>query len=319
MSVVRLTIGVDNAVDTAILYDSIQVWRANESDDSLVYQDITSESSIPAFVDGTSAGPWNLSGQTLVFILDSGESKSISFTGANPLSLAAVLDRINGTFPGIASEVAPNTGRLRLSSPTPGTSSSILISSSLAATSLGLSTERVNGKGARPLLAQTTETYSFVDLDGAEFYWYKTRFFNKTTGSFSEFSEPRRGEVLEVLPDASLLRCFVYLADGMGAPIVGRRVILVPMGQLLVTNLEAEVYGILQSVDRLTMITNESGYAEANLVRGQKFKMFIEGATLQREIVIPTTGTSLNLLQAATTADDPFTIVTAPRMLVRMS
>lgn len=319
MSVVRLTIGVDDPIDTATLYDSIQVWRADESDDPLVYQDITNESSIPAFVDGTSIGPWNLSGQTLVFVLDNGETKSVSFTGANPFSLAAVLYHINRLFPGIASEAPHNTGCLRLSSLTPGTSSSLLVSSSFAATSLGLPTGRVNGKGARPLLSQTTETYSFVDLDGAEFYWYKTRFFNKTTGSFSEFSEPRRGEVLEVLPDDSLLRCFVYLADGMGAPIVGRRVILVPMGQLLVTNLETETYGILQSVDRLTMITNESGYAEANLVRGQRFKMFIEGATLQREIVIPATGTSLNLLQAATTADDPFTIVTAPRMLVRMS
>lgn len=319
MSIVRLDIHVDTPIDTAVLYDSIQVWRSPDQDgDPEPYVEITAQEEERAFVDGEEEGPWDLNGLILTVTVDGGPSKIITLSGANPIDLATVLDTINDVAPGLASESGEDTGLIRLTSPTYGTRSSIVVTPSTAATRLGLSTDKVNGKSAYPLLSQTTESYSFVDYDGVDSYWYKTRFYNTRTGAVSEFSSPRRGAVPDVIPDSSLVLCYVYLADGTGAPIVDRRILLVPTGQVQITNDNDQVYGILPGVDRITLTTDDSGYAETNLVRGQRFKMFIEGTTFHREVTIPAVVTELNLLTAAASADDPFTIVESPPMPIRV-
>lgn len=318
MSVVRLDIHVDHPIDTAVLYTSIQVWRSpDQLGAPTPYVEIAAESQTKASLDGNEEGPWDLNGLSLVITVDSGPATVVQFSGSS-LVLADVLAAINDEFPGLASESGEDTGLLRLTSPTYGTPSSIQVTASTAATRLGLAVEKVNGKGAYPLLAQTTEEYEFVDFDGDEAYWYKTRFYNTRTGAVSEFSSPRRGAVPDVIPDSSLVLCYVYLADGTGAPIVDRRIILVPTGQVQITNDNDQVYGILPGVDRIILTTDDSGYAETNLVRGQRFKMFIEGTTFHREVTIPAVVTELNLLTAAASADDPFTIVESPPMPIRV-
>jgi hypothetical protein len=320
MSIVRLKIHVDTPIDTAVLYDTIQVWRSPDQDGiPEPFVELGAQEDERAFLDGTEEGPWNLNGLLLTVTVDGGPSKVISFSGTNPIDLATVLDQIEEIAPGLASESEEDAGTVRLMSPIYGTRSSIVITPSTAATRLGLSTSKVNGKTGYPLLAQTTEEYEFVDYDGAEDSWYKTRFYNTQTGAVSSFSTPRRGAIPDVVPASSLLRCFIYLADGTGEPIVGRRIILVPTGQVQVTNDDDQVYGVLSSVDRIILTTDDAGFAEKNLIRGQTFKVFIEGTPFQREVTIPSTGTELNLLTAASTADDPFTIVESPPMPIRMT
>jgi hypothetical protein len=320
MSVVRMDIHVDNPVDTAVVYDLIQVWRSPDEDgDPTPFVQITAPAATQAVLNGNEEGPWNLNGLTLTVTVDGGPSIGIGFSGTNPLALSQVLEIINEEIPGFATENGENTNLLRLTSPTYGTRSSIAVTASMAATLLGLSVSRANGKAASPLLAQTTEEYTFVDYDGDAAFWYRTRYYNSATGSASAFSPSRRGSVPDVLPASSLLLCHIYLADGAGLPIANRRVVLVPTRQVQITNDSDQVYGILSSVDRIVMTTNDSGYAEQNLVRGQTFKVFIEGTPFQREVTIPATGSSLNLLTAASTADDPFTIVDSPPMPIRVS
>lgn len=318
MSVVRLDIHVDQPIDTAVLYTSIQVWRSPDRlGVSSPYVEIAAESQTNAFLDGGEVGPWDLNGLSITITVDAGPATVVQFAGS-ALVLSDVINTINEAFPGLASESGEDTGLLRLTSPTYGTPSSIQVTASTAATRLGLTISKVNGKGAYPLLAQTTEEYEFVDFDGDDAYWYKTRFYNTKTGAVSEFSAPQRGAVPDVVPESSLVLCFVYLADGTGSPIVGRRVILIPTGQVQITNDVDQVYGILSSVDRITLITDDAGYAETNLVRGQTFKMFIEGTTFHREVAILAVGAELNLLTAAAAADDPFTIVETPPLLIRV-
>lgn len=316
MTIIDFTINVDNAGNISSLYDRIQVWRS--PDNIASYVDITADESTAASLDGSVASPWAISGQELEVILDGADPVSVTFTGTNPLTLAQVLDQINAVFPDLASEVPTDTGRVRLTSATTGTQS-ILELSGAAATTLGLSAVRKNGKAARPLLAASTQLYEFRDYDGADLYYYKTRYYNSETGAVSVFSEPHQGNPSTDFPSSAFLLCFLYLADGTGKAIVGRRIIFVPTGQLQVTDNNDNVYGILTTVDRIEVATNDVGYAEVSLAKGQTFKVFIEGSTLQRQFTVPSTGTSLNILTALTTADDPFTIVTSPPMPIRMS
>lgn len=316
MAIIDFTIHVDNAENISALYDRIQVWRS--PDNIVAYADITANDATAATLDGSVAGPWNITGQTLNVILDGADSVAIVFTGSNPISMDDVLDQINEVFEDFAVEVPTDTAKIRLTSPVVGTQSIIELSGT-AATTLGLSTTRKNGKAGRPLLAATTEDYEFQDFDGADEYYYKTRYFNSETGAASGFSEPHQGNPTTDFPSSAFLKCFLYLADGVGNPIVNRRIAFVSMDQLQVLDNNDNIYGILTTVDRIEIYTNEIGYAETNLVKGQTFKVFIEGSTLQREFVVPSAGSELNIMSALVTADDPFTIVTSPPMLIRVS
>jgi len=316
MTIIDFTINVDNAENISALYDRIQVWRS--PDNLIAYADITADDSTAASLDGSVMGPWAISGQELEVILDGADSSSVTFTGTNPLTLSQVLDQINAVFPDLASEVPTDTGKIRLTSANTGTQS-ILELAGAAATTLGLSTVRKNGKAARPLLAATTQLYEFRDYDGDDLYYYKTRYYNSETGAVSGFSSPHQGNPSTDFPTSAFLLCFLYLADGTGKALVGRRIIFVPTGQVQVTDNANNVYGILTTVDRIEVSTNDVGYAEVSLAKGQTFKVFIEGSTLQRQFTVPSAGSSLNILTALTTADDPFTIVTAPPMPIRMS
>lgn len=318
MSIVTLDFKVESYETIAVLYDVIQIWRSpNEGGSPIPYAEIAALEESRAYVDGSVEGPWALNGTTLIVALNGGPPVSVPFSGSVDLALSRVLEILESALPGIASEVPTNTNRIRISSSKYGTASSVTLSGT-AATVLGLSTSKTNGKGAYPFLSQTTEVYSFVDYDGSNNFFYKARFYNTVTGAASNYSIVKQGAVEDPLPN-SLLTGFVYLADGAGNPIVGRRIILVPTKQILITNPNNHVFGVLSSVDRITMTTDEGGYAESSLVKGQTFKMFIEGTTFHREITIPNSGTELNLLVAASVANDPLTIVETPPMLIRVN
>lgn len=323
MSIIRLGIHIEDPSSVAVVFDSIQVWRSIDGVNG-TYVQMTADEEERPYVDGTTNGPWALNGRTLQVTFDNSETvTSFQFTGTDPIDLATVIATINDVLADVASEVldedGDGTGRLKISSPTGGTSASVDISSNSTASLLGLDGTKVNGKAGRPLIGVTTEEYSFFDYDGAEEYWYKTRYYNSRTGAASEYSDPMRGLPEEVLPSSAFRECFVYLADATGAPLVGRRVILVPTGQALVENENDETYAILTSVDRITLTTNDAGFASTELVIGQRFKIFVEGTTFHREVTIPMGNTGLNLMTAAAAADDPFTIVTTPPTLIRMT
>ncbi len=320
MSVIQLFLHVEEPAVISTLYNTIQVWRAPTQEGSPdPFVEITAPYATPAFLDNTTLGPWDLDGLTLGIALDGGASRNITFSSASPMALAEVITSINNIIPGLCTEAGVNTGLIRLTSAVSGTNSSIQVQPSIATTRLGFSTIKTNGKNARILISSTAEEYEFVDYDGLDSFWYRTRFYHNITGALSDFSDAQRGTAPAVIPSSSLLHCFVYLADGAGNPIVNRRIMLVPMGQVQITNDDNQTYSILSSVDRITMITNEVGYAEESLVRGQRFKIFIEGTPFEKEVIIPNTGTELNLLTAPAVVNDPFSIVTTPPLIIRAS
>lgn len=317
MAIIDFTISVDNPVDTFALFDKIQVWRSPDQNGSPTpYIEITADAPTSAIVDGTVSGPWTMSGQTLTVLRDGADSQNVLFTGSNPLQLTSVLSQINALFPGIASEVPTDTNKVRLSSLITGTQSILLIGGT-ASTTLGLSNNRTNGRGARLLLNSTTQEYEFRDFDGDTTYWYKTRFYNSVTGAVSTFSDPHQGGTNVSFPSGATVVGSFALADMTGQPIPARRFIFVPVSAQVVADSTSRNYAILPSVNRIEVLTDQDGRGTVTLMVGQTVKVFIEGTVFQREFVVPSS--NFDVMTVATTQPDPLNIVQSPPIPIRMS
>lgn len=314
MAVISLDIHIDDLPTVLALFDVIEVWRSPE--ELGAYSEITAPELTPAMLVGTVQGPWNLNGLELDIVLNSADPVPVHFVGTNPLTIHDVITQINTLIPALASESGVGTNKLALTSPTTGTGSALTVSGA-AAVVLGLSTSKVNGKGARIPVTFPTVDYWFRDFDGLSTDWYKTRYYSTATQSVSSFSDPRQGSPQIVLPDASLSLATVALADGAGRPLINRRIIFIPMSVQVVAS-GSKNYGVLPGPNRIIVCTDNSGYAEIKLVRGQTFRVFFEGLAHEREFIVPDEDT-FDVLAAISTAPDPFTIVSAPSLPIRVS
>ena len=314
MAIISFDIAVDDIQAALAFYDVIQVWRSPNEAGPDPYVEITSSSPEPAILE-SGLGPWNLNTQSLGVSLSGADLVSIAFSGTDPIDLKSVIDKINTIIPGLASEAGADSGKLRLTSPITGTGASIVVTGS-AATTLALSTSKVNGKGARIGLSQTNTTYQIRDFDGSLDFWYKTRFYSTKTKATSAFSTPRQGAPTAATGSSLLTKAKVRLADGTGRPVIGRRIIFVPVGVKVVDVGSGILYGSMPGTDRLIAITTDTGYAEMLLLRGATYRVFFEGTTYQREFVAPNS-TEFELLSLLSTVPDVFSIVQAPPMPIR--
>lgn len=310
MPLISIDIHVDRLTDVLAVFDQIEVHRSIAGSGG-PFVDITDAAGpTAASIDGVTAGSFALNGLVLDLTVD-GVALPVTFSGIDPFDLATVIAQIEAVAPGVASEVPTDTDLLRLTSTTTGTGSSIVIASNPAATALGLPTTQVNGLAARvPLVVGVTD-YQFLDLDGADAYFYQTRYSSTTSSTVSTFSDPRQGSVGVVAPLAELIKAELYLLDGAGKPVVGRcvRFILQTINAVATT-----AYQAIPGVDANVFVTTiETGYASIDLLKGAQYKMIIEGTSFIREFVVPDTG-PFDVLALAGTAPDPFDIVkAAPR------
>lgn len=311
MAVITIDIHVDDLDSVLALFNKIQVWRS--ATEFGTYTEITAQTDQPAIIDGTVTGPWTLVGQTLTIVLNSADPISVVFAGSDPLNIAMVIQQINTLIPGLATEKPTDTNKLRLTSPVLGTGSAITLSGA-AATTLGLTTTKVNGRQARLSLVTPTTEYVFKDFDGDQTFWYKTRYYSTATQSVSSFSDPRQGNPQVVLPGSAMVKGSFHLVDVSGRPVVGRRLIFVPLTPMLVP---ATVYGILPGFDRIIVTTDEAGDGIINLVIGMRVKVFFEGSSFNREFTVP--DVDFDVLTVATAQPDALDIVVAPPMPIRMS
>ena len=167
-----IDIELDDIVKALALYDVIQVWRS--PDNIAAYVEITDYDDLPAIIDGSVQGTWNLNGTGLTIIKNSNDPVSMTFTGTNPFDLQTVINKINLTWPLLASQVPSNTNRLRLTSDMLGLISNLTISGS-AASVLGLSTTKTIGKAHRIPLTNPTKKYIyqklFFELGKCNYFW----------------------------------------------------------------------------------------------------------------------------------------------------
>lgn len=317
MSVVRLTTTLADLYATLALYDRIEYWRSTTGK-SGAYTEITSQNGGPAIIIGTANAPFTLDTLQLNISLNGADPVEIVFGAHDPVNIVDLIAVINAQFPtAIALPNAADTRKLQLTNPTSGTQSSIQLSGSAVA-ALGLAAV-ATGTAPRTLMGNKDSTYGFADFAGDPTYWYKSRFYSSLTGAVSAFSPPQQGGPTQVLANGSLVLATVDLATITGAPLVGRRVIIVPVALQQIANNSID-YGLLPSSDRIELTTDESGHAETELVIGSTIRVFFEGSGFSRECVVPAAvspAVSVDLIAILSTKPDPFSIVQSPPMPIR--
>lgn len=305
-----LSIHVDNLSSVLELFDRIQIWRSTTGPTGS-YSEITSALSQPAQLTGTVVGPWALNGKTLTLVINNADPVNIVFSGTDPIDLQTVINQINKSgFGVIASQLVASSGVLTIASALPGTGSA-LVASGNAATALGLSTSKVNGTAARPILTDPTTDYAFRDLDALTTYYYEYRFYSSITFQVGPFSAPFLSIPSQVINDSSMSTATVKLANSLGQPVVGRRIICVPTVPIAVGG-----YQVLPEQDRIIFTTDVTGLALVKLVQGATFRVLLEGTGYEREITIPNT-TTFDLFALMSAAPDVFTVVQSPPMPIR--
>lgn len=308
-NVIFIDIELTDTEKSLLLFDSIQVWRS--VDNIQAYTELTADSELPAIADGTITGTWNLNGLTLIVIKNSADPVTITFNGTDPFDLQSVINQINLVIPKFASKQAVNLNRLRLTSDVKGLASNLTLSGT-AVSVLGLPTTKLIGKCHRPDLTYPTNKYRFYDLDGNQSYYYKVRFYNSANKAASPFSSIIRATPIQTLQDSSLVTASIILSDNTGMPIEGRRIIIVPISVKKI-----ETAAVLSTQDRIILKTDQFGRASTKLAKGVTVRVFFEGTGFEREIIVP--NTDFNILDAASTYLDPFTIVTTPPLAIRVS
>jgi len=309
LPIITLNIEIFNLSTILGLYDKIQIFRSIDGVNG-TYSEITAVDDTAPSITGSIAGPWNLVGKTLTVVANGGTPFSCTFTGTDPLDLATVLYQLNNNLsPCIASKV-PGANRVLITSKLVGTGASLVFSGTAAAV-LGISTTKVNGLAHRLSIKDPTIKYIFNDLDGDISYFYKTRYYNSVADVGESLSAPFQGALASVLDLGNLSTSTVKIANALGDPIVGRRIIFVPMSVQLVDD-----YMLLPTQDRLIFYTDSSGIAVITVAKGMRFKVFLEGTGYNREITIPNTDT-FDLFNLMSDAPDTFTIVQLPPMPIR--
>lgn len=315
MSLVSIDIFVDRLGDVLSVFDQIEVHRSITGTGGPFVEITDSSGATSALLDGTATGTFDLDGLTLDVEVDLVAATQVVFSG-DGLDLASVIAQINAVIPSLASEVPTDTDQLRLSSPNTGTGSSLVVTAGAGATELGLSSTKVNGKAARIALVSPTSNYKFLDLDGDQSYYYKTRYSSTVTSTLSSFSEPRQGSADTVVPSAQLSLAKAYLITGDGKPVVGRCLLFFPTQVHQVTG---ENYFLVPGHDgRAFTTTNEQGFAQISLIRGGQYRVQIEGTAYMREIVVPDIA-EFDLLPLLGTLPDPFDIVQAPSRPIKVT
>lgn len=315
MSLISLSIHVDRLNDVLALFDRIEVHRSIVGSGGPFVEITDPLGPTAAVVDGTEEGPFTLSGETLDFSVD-GTNYSVTFVGTDPLSITEVITQINAVLTNIASEVPTDTDLLRLTSSTTGTGSTVEVSSSTAATTLGLSTTKVSGKGSRVTLVSGTTDYQFIDLDGDESYFYVTRYSSTISSTVSSFSDPRQGSAAVVAPAGQLSTATFQLINGAGQPLVGQCVRFFPQTPHLVTGTVQNLLPGHQT--NVFTVTNEAGEGQIDLIRGAAYRAVFEGTNYQREFVVPDEAT-FDLMTVLGTSPDPFDIAQAPPRPIKVS
>lgn len=316
-TLLTFNIPLDQLQNVLALYDHMQVWRSTSGQGG-PYAEITGTPETAAVAKSTVNPPWAVSGLVLNVSLSGADLVVITFhdanTGAGPLRIEDVVEQINEAIPGLAKIDADSNAVFDLTNPLTGTGSTILLSGNSASV-FGLPTTLQSGVAPRILIGLLNTQYKFTDLGGDPTYWYKTRYWSSKTNAVSAFSTPQQANPSQVLADGSLVLATVDLVSITGAPVVGRRIIIVPVVMQQFQN-----YGLLPSSDRIELTTDASGHAQTKLVIGSTIRVFFEGSGYSRECVVPAAqspATSIDLLAILSTQPDPFTIVQAPPMPIR--
>jgi hypothetical protein len=297
------------------LYDRLEVWRSRTTAGG-PYEALHGNTWTPATLpQGAPTVPPSPSqtgsyvsvvGLDLQLLVQEVTPVSIVFTGTNPLTLAQVATQIAAQSNGLLSSFVIN-GQVVVQTIRFGEIAVLRCTGGAAAPLLGFSTVDPSnvafGLDARVVLTNPNEQYSIVDANGSASYWYRTRFYNSTTGLFSDYSLPVQAGTSAGISQANLVRCYVDLVDLTGNAIQNAEVLIFNAFNGLSLESKNVVGGSVK------LLTDVNGHAEILLPRGAQVSVTIGGTDLSRNVTVPTDTTiqSINLLDPSIGSDDLFT------------
>jgi hypothetical protein len=258
------------------------------------------------------------------FKVDNNYTPDISFeNGPEYYTAAEAAARINMTVPNLA--YVGSLGELAVASSTLGRGSSIQLTKSVMAATLGFSTGRVVGTDPRIPLVGGQPLYVFYDTDPIELHShedglsvpkaavrYKWRYSANGGLPFSNFSEATQDSQTRLGVDPSTLSIgvAVFVAPNGRAQ---KRTVLVSASSV------QKIGNVILSPDvTLTVESDDAGFCQIPLVRGMKVTMAIEGTTLVRELTVPDTQV-FDIIDALTSAPNQFTVQAPVPLLTRRS
>jgi hypothetical protein len=303
MAVIKIKIFVPEIANVLSLFDHIQVQRSEAGSPYTDAKFITADAATKPVLVSANEGPFaGLQGTELKLKVDGGSEQTVTFTAANPVSLTNVIAEIDTEL----TDLTPSDdggGKLQLEGDVAGTVGTLEITGGAAAAILGFTVgDKDNGEDAHINLLPAVDSYEYDDQSGAASYWYRTRFYNQTSGTYSSWSDWTQGSTGAVITASFLIVGKIKMAEIDGTALVGQDVTIVNVHSPL-TKDEHFIAG--RSV---TITTDGSGYAEITLIKGATVDVVLEGTSMIRRITVPDTGTEFDLMDSSLQTDDPFNI-----------
>lgn len=274
-------------------FDHCEVWRSMATAEG-PYEEVTADTWLGARLpkDALDAPSTPVTGayvaaggMAMQLLVDDLYAVPILLSGTNPLTYAQVATQITAQGLNKVASYVDSTGEIVIETTAAGTGSMLLIVEGDAAAAVGLPTQEPDslayGRDARITLRRGTHEYLFNDLRGSSTYFYKTRFYNRTTRAHSEFSQPFGASQVSGLSPDSVCMGTIDLVSVNGKPLASRYVSVYNrfLGVLVENKLVA---GREES-----KLTDANGHAEFVLVRGATVTVSISGTDIARDITVP--------------------------------
>ena len=301
MAVVAVNINVTDVNTVLTFFDRVQVQRSKVGTPYTDAEFVTGDVLTTAELTGTAHSPFTTEGLTLKFIVDGGYEHTLTITSPDPVAITTLVEEITDTF-GVTILAENSTGQLLLSSPVLGSWGSIEITGGTGLAALGFTLHAmVQGLDANVVLQENISDYHYYDQNGDPDYWYRTRFYNSVSGAYSSWSSWVQGGTTAVI-DASLLATgYVKLIGIDGVAMSGVAVTVVNVFNPL------SVGGYFIAGASKRVVTDSRGRAETLLIGGATVDVILEGTSICRRIVVPST-TTFDLLDPSISEDDAFAI-----------
>lgn len=302
MGTINVKIYVSDITNVLSNFDHLQMQRSKAGSPYVDSEFVTDVAATYPVIVGTNEGPFaSLNGKTLLVKVNGGAEQDVTFQAADPISLNNVIDEINTALSGVTAD-NDGTGKLELTGDLLGTGGTLEITGGTSLAILGLSQEKVNGLDAHVALQAGVSVYEYTDLSGEATYWYRSRYYNETLDTYGGWSDWIQGSVGTVVDAANLIIGRVKMTHIDGSALSGAKITIVNVYNPLIV----DDYFVAGSSRQI--VTDGTGQAEITLIKGSTLDIVLEGTSIIRRILVPTTGTDFDLLDPSLQQDDPFNI-----------
>ena len=290
----KVLVFVPDPTATLVDFDRILIQKSTTGT-SGDYQDLLWVSAQPAELTGTKKEGFNgLNGKDFTFKAD-GVEYTVSFT--TEYSAADVATRINAVT---GLPVNDAGGYVRIQSGTSGMSSTLEIhESSEAGVILGFYSGTYDqGRDLWTTIVAGTRLYTITDPHSDNDYWYRYIFVNSTTYARSEESAPFNARPLGAIDPSYLIYGTGVIADLEGNPVAGKKIVV--YNRYVPTVVDG---ALLDGPEAVIYETDEQGLIAIPFIHGSKVSIGIEDTKLRRDVDVPTSGDSFDLLDQSVLDD----------------